>query len=87
MTAQRNDQTFSAVRWIGSKRITPNFPFVSPTNADHELGWTTEEYKKIGVKYGFLRSRRENGWSPHSIQNRVNLIRFGGLFPPVHLHA
>ena len=46
-----------------------------------------EEYKKIGVKYSFLRSCRENDWYPHYIHNLDNPIRFGGLFPPVHVHA
>jgi len=39
------------------------------------------------VKYGFLRSVRENNWYPHYIHNLDNLIRFGGLFPAVHVHA
>ena len=34
-----------------------NCPLVSASNVDQELGWTKEEYKKIGVKYAFLRSR------------------------------
>ena len=33
-----------------------NCPLVSASNVDQELGWTKEEYKKIGVKYAFLRS-------------------------------
>ena len=41
-----------------------NCPLVSASNIDQELGWTREEYKKIGVKYAFLRSRRENDWYP-----------------------
>ena len=64
-----------------------NCPLVSASNIDQELGWTREEYKKIGVKYAFLRSRRENDWYPHYIHNLDNLIRFGGLFPPIHVHA
>ncbi|MGC1452378.1 MAG: hypothetical protein WA830_20295 [Candidatus Sulfotelmatobacter sp.] len=64
-----------------------NCPLVSASNVDQELGWTREEYKKIGVKYGFLRSTRENDWYPHYIHNLDNLIRFGGLFPPVAVHA
>jgi ABC-type nitrate/sulfonate/bicarbonate transport system substrate-binding protein len=64
-----------------------NCPLVSASNVDQELGWTREEYKKIGVKYGFLRSVRENDWYPHYIHNLDNLFRFGGLFPPVHVHA
>jgi ABC-type nitrate/sulfonate/bicarbonate transport system substrate-binding protein len=39
------------------------------------------------VQYGFLRSRRENNWYPHYIHNMDNLIRFGGLTPPIHVHA
>jgi len=64
-----------------------NCPLVSASNVDQELGWTREEYKKIGVEYAFLRSSRENDWYPHYIHNLDNLIRFGGLFPPVHVHA
>src|SRR4030042_1214292 len=64
-----------------------NCPLVSASNVDQELGWTKEEYKKIGVKYAFLRSVRGNNWYPHYIHNMDNLIRFGGLFPPIHVHA
>ncbi len=64
-----------------------NCPLVSASNIDQELGWTKEEFKKIGVQYAFLRSRRENNWYPHYIHNLDNLIRFGGLFPPIHVHA
>jgi ABC-type nitrate/sulfonate/bicarbonate transport system substrate-binding protein len=64
-----------------------NCPLVSASNVDQELGWTREEFKKIGVSYAFLRSRRENDWYPHYIHNLDNLFRFGGLFPPVHVHA
>jgi hypothetical protein len=88
MTTQRNDKTFSTVRWTGRKCIRPtNSPLVPPGNVDQELGWTTEEYKKIGVKYGFLRAHREKDWYPHYIRNRDNLIRLGGLFPLLHVHA
>ncbi|MFZ0530150.1 MAG: hypothetical protein WAL91_06400 [Propionicimonas sp.] len=64
-----------------------NCPLVSASNIDQELGWTREEFKKIGVKYRYLRSTRENDWYPHYIHNLDNLIRFGGLFPPIHVHA
>jgi ABC-type nitrate/sulfonate/bicarbonate transport system substrate-binding protein len=64
-----------------------NCPLVSASNVDQELGWTREEYKKIGVKYDFFRNSRENDWYPHYIHNLDNLIRFGGLFPPVQVHA
>jgi ABC-type nitrate/sulfonate/bicarbonate transport system substrate-binding protein len=64
-----------------------NCPLVSASNIDQELGWTKEEFKKIGVEYAYLRSRRENNWYPHYVHNMDNLIRFGGLFPPIHVHA
>ena len=64
-----------------------NCPLVSASNVDQELGWTREEFKKIGVSYAFLRSTRGNDWYPHYIHNLDNLFRFGGLFPPVHVHA
>jgi ABC-type nitrate/sulfonate/bicarbonate transport system substrate-binding protein len=64
-----------------------NCPLVSASNVDQELGWTKEEYKKIGIQYLYLRARKENDWYPHYIHNLDNMIRFGGLFPPVHVHA
>ena len=64
-----------------------NCPLVSASNVDQELGWTKMEYAKIGVEYAYLRSRRENDWYPHYIHNLDNLIRFGGLFPPLPVHA
>src|SRR4030042_4187003 len=64
-----------------------NCPLVSASNVDQELGWTREEYKKIGVKYDYFRITRENDFYPHYIHNLDNLIRFGGLFPPIHVHA
>jgi len=64
-----------------------NCPLISASNVDQELGWTREEYKKIGVKYDYFRNTRENDFYPHYIHNLDNLIRFGGLFPPVHVNA
>lgn len=64
-----------------------NCPLVSASNVDQELGWTREEYAKIGVEYGYFRSREGNDWYPHYIHNLDNLIRFGGLFPPIEVHA
>jgi ABC-type nitrate/sulfonate/bicarbonate transport system substrate-binding protein len=64
-----------------------NCPLISASNVDQELGWTREEYKKLGVKYDYFRNTRETDFYPHYIHNQDNLIRFGGLFPPVHVHA
>jgi hypothetical protein len=64
-----------------------NCPMVSASNIDQELGWAREEFKKIGVKYAYLCSREENNWYPHYIHNLDSLIRFGGLFPTIHVHA
>jgi ABC-type nitrate/sulfonate/bicarbonate transport system substrate-binding protein len=64
-----------------------NCPLISASNVDQELGWTNEEYKKIGVKYAYFRSTPANDWYPHYIHNLDNLIRFGGLFPPIAVHA
>jgi len=64
-----------------------NCPLVSASNVDQELGWTKSEYKKMDVNYLYLRARKENDWYPHYIHNMDNLIRFGGLFPPVHVQA
>ena len=83
--APRKQSTTVPLDW--NEVYYTNCPLVSASNVDQELGWTREEYKKIGVEYAFLRSRRENNWYPHYIHNLDNLIRFGGLFPPVHVHA
>jgi ABC-type nitrate/sulfonate/bicarbonate transport system substrate-binding protein len=64
-----------------------NCPLVSASNIDQELGWTRELYKKMGVKYAYFRSVRENDFYPHYVHNLDNLIRFGGLFPPIEVQA
>ena len=64
-----------------------NCPLVSASNVDQELGWTKEEFKKLGISYLYLRARAENDWYPHYIHNLDNMIRFGGLFPPIHVQA
>jgi ABC-type nitrate/sulfonate/bicarbonate transport system substrate-binding protein len=83
----KNDAKFSTIPLDWKEVYYTNCPLVSASNVDQELGWTKEEFKKIGVKYGFLRSVRENNWYPHYIHNLDNLIRFGGLFPPIHVNA
>jgi len=64
-----------------------NCPLVSASNIDQELGWVAEEYGKLGVEFAYFRSRKETDWYAHFIHNQENLIRFGGLFPPIHVHA
>ncbi|WP_267215899.1 ABC transporter substrate-binding protein [Chelatococcus asaccharovorans] len=64
-----------------------NCPMVSANNVDQELGWCREEYKKIGVEYAYFRHAPENNWYPHYIHNLDNLIRFGGLYPPIQVNA
>jgi len=64
-----------------------NCPMVSANNIDQELGWCKTDFKKIGVDYSYYRSRRENDWYPHYVHNLDNLIRFGGLYPPIQVHA
>ena len=60
---------------------------VSANNIDQELGWCREEYKKIGVEYAYFRHSPDNDWYPHYIHNLDNLIRYGGLYPPIHVNA
>ncbi len=86
-TAAAQAPQFATVPLDWSEVYYTNCPLVSASNVDQELGWVREEYKKLGVKYAFLRSTRGNDWYPHYIHNLDNLIRFGGLFPPVHVNA
>ena len=85
MTSQDRKSDTVALDW--KEVYYTNCPLISASNVDQELGWTREEYKKIGVKYAFMRSCRETNWYPHYIHNQDNLIRFGGLFPPIQVHA
>ena len=41
-----------------------NCPMVSANNVDQELGWTKEEFKKLGVKYNYFRSRERTTGTP-----------------------
>jgi ABC-type nitrate/sulfonate/bicarbonate transport system substrate-binding protein len=82
-----NARTLSTVPLDWKQVWYTNCPVVSASNVDEALGWTREELKKVGVKYAYFRSVRENDWYPHYIHNLDNLIRVGGMFPPVHVHA
>ena len=64
-----------------------NCPMVSANNVDQELGWCREEFKKIGVEYAYFRSNNLNNFYPHYIHNLDNLVRFGGLYPPIAVNA
>ena len=54
MTMTEKQSTTVPLSW--DEVYYTNCPLVSASNVDQELGWTREEYKKIGVKYAFLRS-------------------------------
>jgi len=88
----------AVIKEVGGKKTTTisldwkevyytNCPLISSSNVDQELGWTGEEFAKIGVEFAYFRSRAETDWYPHYIHNQENLIRFGGLFPPIHVNA
>jgi ABC-type nitrate/sulfonate/bicarbonate transport system substrate-binding protein len=95
-TAPNMDEIIANAKKAGKLKTVPlnwnevyytNCPLVSASNVDQELGWTKEIYKKMDVQYLYLRARKENDWYPHYIHNMDNIIRFGGLFPPVHVQA
>jgi len=86
-TTTMKNTKLSTVKLNWKEVYYTNCPLISASNVDQELGWTREEYKKIGVKYAFMRSVADNDWYPHYIHNLDNLIRFGGLFPPVAVNA
>jgi ABC-type nitrate/sulfonate/bicarbonate transport system substrate-binding protein len=95
-TAPNMDEIIANAKKQGKLKTVPldwkevyytNCPLVSASNVDQELGWTKEIYKKMDVRYLYLRARKENDWYPHYIHNMDNIIRFGGLFPPIHVHA
>ncbi len=85
MAVQVKKSTTVPLRW--DEVYFTNCPMVSANNVDQELGWCREEFKKIGVEYAYFRSRPENNWYPHYIHNLDNLFRFGGLYPPINVHA
>ena len=64
-----------------------NCPMVSANNVDQELGWCKTDFKALGIDYSYFRSRPETDFYPHYIHNQDNLIRFGGLYPPIQVHA
>ncbi len=81
------EKTLSTVDLDWNEVYFTNCPMVSANNVDQELGWCKTDFKKIGVDYSFFRSRRETDFYPHYIHNLDNLIRFGGLYPPIHVNA
>jgi hypothetical protein len=85
MAAETKQATVVDLDW--KEVYYTNCPLISASNVDQELGWVKEEYAKIGVDFAYFRSRPETNWYPHYIHNQENLIRFGGLFPPIHVMA
>jgi len=86
-TTTMKNTKFKTVKLNWEEVYYTNCPLISASNVDQELGWTREEFKKLGVKYAFMRSSADNDWYPHYIHNLDNLIRFGGLFPPIAVNA
>jgi len=64
-----------------------NCAMVSANNIDQELGWCRQEFKSIGVTYDYMRHTTDTDWYPHYRHNLKNLIRFGGLYPPIAVNA
>ena len=64
-----------------------NCPLVSASNVDQELGGPRRSSRRSASSTPSSAPRRENNWYPHYIHNLDNLIRFGGLFPPIHVPA
>jgi len=60
LPVSKEDKKFRTVPLDWKEVYYTNCPLVSASNVDQELGWAREEFKKIGVQYAFLRSRREN---------------------------
>ena len=87
MTTTLTEKQSTTVPLDWNEAFYTNCPMVSANNVDQELGWTREEFKKIGVDYSYFRSRNENNWYPHYVHNLDNLIRMGGLYPAIHVNA
>jgi len=85
--AEKSNKKLSTVPLNWKEVYFTNCPMVSANNIDQELGWCKTDFKKMGIDYSYFRSRRENDWYPHYIHNLDNLIRFGGLYPPIQVHA
>jgi len=62
-------------------------PVYHAGNVDAELGWSLEEFKKLGARIDYFRSSRANDWWPHYRHNLDNLFRFGGCCPAIHVKA
>ena len=85
MAAKKKKATTVPLNW--KEVFYTNCPMTTANNIDQELQWCKHDFKQIGIDYDYFRSRRGNNWYPHYVHNLDNLIRFGGLFPPIHVHA
>ncbi len=86
-TTTLQGKTLSTVELNWKEVFYTNCGMVSASNVDQELTWCRTDFAAIGVDYAHLLSRRENDWYPHYIHNLDNLLRFGGLYPPLHVEA
>ena len=75
-------------RCAGRGSITPTVPWSRPTTSTRSWGWAQDSLQ--ADRRGLLLlplSPGETDFYPHYIHNLDNLIRFGGLYPPIHVHA
>ena len=86
-TTTLQGKTLSTVELNWKEVFYTNCGMVSASNVDQELTWCRTDFAAIGVDYAHLLSRRENDWYPHYIHNLDNLVRFGGLYPTIHVQA
>ena len=78
MTATLTEKRSRSVP-LDARGLLHQLPHGARHNLDQELGWTREEFNKIGVDYSYFRSRNENNFYPHYVHNLDNLIRIAGL--------
>ncbi len=71
----------------GVKAWYTHCPVFNAGNVDSELGWIEEEFKKLGAKFDYFRSVRENDFWPHYRHNLDNFFRSGGCAPAIHVMA
>ena len=85
MATRTNDKSFSTVP-LDWKEVyyTNQLPSRIRQQCRSGIGLDLRGVQEIGVKYGFLRSRRENNWYPHYIRASKHPLR---RFAAVHVHA
>ena len=87
MSEEKQERVSTTCHWIGKRCGLPTVPWFPPTTSTRSWDGAGRSSRRLASNMTTSARAPENNWYPHYIHNLDNLIRFGGLYPPIAVHA